>query len=210
MSDCFAAHVWVYVLLTLYGNFCFNLFTACCCLWSMLTTVIRIWPPLCRKQRHVAENNDMSQSFLFYDGFVWKLLPAKKMPFLAQKLLASAKKHSVGRRPADKTPAGGKPPVRNPDGNKTNPLNLKVVYPNLKLEFLPYAVFYAGVVFEFHAHYLILVMHNLLEQNAPMHTSLPIDNFIVSHYLLHAWRTVTATARLYIRNSSRSSGTLTW
>ena len=44
--------------------------------------------------------------------FVTQLLPAKN-DFSRQKLPASAKKNAVGRRPAEKMQAGGKPSVRN-------------------------------------------------------------------------------------------------
>ena len=37
-------------------------------------------------------------------------------------------------------------------------------------------------------------MHTLLEQNAAMHSHLPIENVLILHYVLHAWRTVSNIA----------------
>ena len=37
-------------------------------------------------------------------------------------------------------------------------------------------------------------MHHLLEQNAAMHSELPIDNVITLHYVLQAWRIVSTIA----------------
>ena len=76
-------------------------------------------------------------------------------------------------------------------GIRTNQLILKVVNPNLKLVFLPDAakVFLPvqlGAMFEFHASFWIVVVHDLLERNAQIHTALPIENIITLHYLLHA------------------------
>ena len=84
-------------------------------------------------------------------------------------------------------------------GIRTNPLILKVVYSNLKsVIFHNIAKIFSplelGAVFEFHACYRILVMHNLLGQNAPMHTAFSIDKIVALLYLLHPGRTVTPTA----------------
>ena len=37
-------------------------------------------------------------------------------------------------------------------------------------------------------------MHNLLEQNAAMHSELPVDNVIALHYVLHTWHAVSNIA----------------
>ena len=55
-------------------------------------------------------------------------------------------------------------------GVRTNPLILKVVYPNLKIVFLPntaklFSPLQLGATFQFHTCYRIIVMH-LPEQNA--------------------------------------------
>ena len=69
----------------------------------------------------------------------------------------------------------------------------------MKIVFLPdtatiFSLLQLRAMFEFHARYQILVMHNLLEQNAPMRAALPVDDIIALFYILHAWRTVTPTA----------------
>ena len=49
-----------------------------------------------------------------------------------------------------------------------------------------------GAMFEFDATYRALVMHNVLEQNAAMHSELPTDNVIPSHYGLQAIDFITS------------------
>ena len=84
-------------------------------------------------------------------------------------------------------------------GIRINPLILKVVHPDLKIVFLPdiagiFSPLQLGAMFEFHACYQTLVIHNFLEQHAPMLTALRIDNIIALLHSLHAWRTVMPTA----------------
>ena len=84
-------------------------------------------------------------------------------------------------------------------GIRTDPLILNVVYPILKMVLFVdttgiLSPLQLDAMFEFHECYRILVMHNLLAENAPMHTGLPICKIFSLLYSLQVLRTVTPTA----------------
>ena len=84
-------------------------------------------------------------------------------------------------------------------GIRTNPQIINAVYQSLNAIFLPdsariVSLPQLGAMFNVHATYQTLLMHNLLEQNAAMHSELPVDNVIALHYVLHTWHAVSNIA----------------
>ena len=100
----------------MYGNFCCNLCSVCCCLWAISYGP---WSPLLSlSENHCAENNNISEScsaFLLSPFICLEVVSHQtKICFSRQKLLAWATKNARQAASSGQAPVGGKPLVRNP------------------------------------------------------------------------------------------------
>ena len=97
------------VVLTLYGNSC-----------ALLVVAYGPCSPLLSlSEHHCAENNGMSESFcltIVLSSFLCLIVASRQKKILRAKTAGVGQKQiAVSRHLVDKAPAGGKPPMRNPD-----------------------------------------------------------------------------------------------
>ena len=72
-------------------------------------------------------------------------------------------------------------------------------YHNMKVVFLPdtsisLSSLQLGAMYEFHALYKTVVVHNSMEHSEAISIELPSENVTALHYVLYAWRSVSDLA----------------